>query len=116
MASFHMICAVVGGFTASILLYLPNLKKEQKKQGFKEKLRMITEALEQAEQRVIRFQERHDRILAQVCSFYLCNEHLDEALVGARTMMNEALEFAVSLQQLQMKIIRSYPDPVTNLF
>ncbi|KAK9136924.1 hypothetical protein Sjap_007518 [Stephania japonica] len=98
------------GFSASIFLYLPNLKKRKRRQTAIEKLELVNEALELAEQRVIKFQERHDRLLDQVSSHYLCNQRLDEAFVDARATMNEALENAVSLQQMQMNILRSYLD------
>ncbi|KAF5183681.1 hypothetical protein FRX31_026728 [Thalictrum thalictroides] len=112
MASLPIICAVVG-FSASMLLNLPNLKKQSKQQILMEKLRIISEALEHAEQRVIRFQERHDRLLNQISSYYLCSQQLEEALVSARATMNEALEFAITLQQMQMKLIRSYTDEMS---
>ncbi|KAK9139385.1 hypothetical protein Scep_009066 [Stephania cephalantha] len=98
------------GFSASIFLYLPNLKKRKRRQTVKEKLELVNEALELAEQRVIKFQERHDRLLDQVSMHYLCNQRLDEALLDARAAMNEAHENAVSLQQMQMNILRSYLD------
>ncbi|KAF9605737.1 hypothetical protein IFM89_018133 [Coptis chinensis] len=115
MASFRILCALVG-FSASAILYLPNMKKQRKQQVLMEKLRIVSDALEHAEQRVIRFQERHDRLLDQVCSYYLCNSQLEDALVAARATMNEALEFAVTLQQMQMKIIRCFPDGIPEVF
>lgn len=74
-----------------------------------EKLRVVNEALEQAEERLIRCQERHDKILYQINSYYLSHKEMEEALAGARKAMNEALEFSVSLRGIQMKIVSSYP-------
>lgn len=71
---------------------------------------MITEALEKAEERVKRYEERHDRILGQICSYYLSNQDLEETLAAARAALNEALEFAAGFRDLQMKLISSYPD------
>lgn len=71
---------------------------------------MITEALEKAEERVKRYEERHDRILSQICSHYLLNQDLEETLVAARITLNEALEFAAGFRDMQMKLISSYPD------
>ncbi|KAK1278059.1 hypothetical protein QJS04_geneDACA007312 [Acorus gramineus] len=70
---------------------------------------MTSEALEHAEEMVFRYQERHDRILNQMNSQYLCHREMEEALLGARTDMDEALEFAAGLRRLQMKIICCYP-------
>ncbi|KAG5549169.1 hypothetical protein RHGRI_014517 [Rhododendron griersonianum] len=98
------------GFSASFFLCLPNLKKWQSKKIRREKLGMITEALEKAEERVKRHEERHDRILGQICSHYLLNRDLEEALAAARAALNEALEFAAGLRGLQMKLISSHPS------
>lgn len=65
--------------------------------------------MEKAEERVIRFEERHDRILSQICSYYLTHKELEESLAGARTAMNEALEFASTLRKMQKKVIDSFP-------
>ncbi|KAK4739273.1 hypothetical protein R3W88_002970 [Solanum pinnatisectum] len=98
------------GFTSSFLLYLPILRRRQKKQIAEEKWRLITEALEQAEDRVLRYEERHDNILNQICSHYIVSREIVEALADAREAMNEALEFAITLRNLQLEIIRLYPD------
>lgn len=103
------------GFSMSISLCLPNLKKWQSQHITTEKLRIISEALEHAEERVMRFQERHDRVLSQVCSYYLCNKELLESLSVSQAAMNEALNFAVGLRRMQMEILCSYPDEVDSL-
>nr|XP_025888467.1 ATP-dependent DNA helicase Q-like SIM isoform X5 [Solanum lycopersicum] len=94
-------------FTSSFLLYL---RKRQKKEIAAEKLRIVTEALERAEDRVLRYEERHDNILNQIGSHYIVSQEIVEALCGAREAMNEALEFAITLRNLQLEIIRLYPD------
>ncbi|KAI3994860.1 hypothetical protein MKX01_037411 [Papaver californicum] len=83
MDSARIFC-VLAGFTTSIFFYLPRLKKWLK-----------NDALEHAELRLIRFQERHD--------------HLEKSLVNARTSMNESLEFTNTPRQMQLKLIQSYP-------
>lgn len=98
------------GFSASFLLYLPNLRKRQNKQIAAEKFRIISEALEQAEDRVLRYEERHDKILSQICSHYIVSQEILDALEAAREAMNEALEFAITLRNLQLDVIRLYPD------
>ncbi|KAI5326414.1 hypothetical protein L3X38_035488 [Prunus dulcis] len=105
----HVIFSVIG-FSSSIFFFVPNIKKWHMQQVTTEKLRIVNEALEQAEERAARFQERHDRILSQICSFYLINKELEDALAGARATMKEALEFAANLRRLQMKIITSFPS------
>jgi len=99
---FNNITFAIIGFTSSFLLYLPILRKRQKKQIAAEKLRIITQALEQAEDRVLRYEERHDNILNQICSHYIVNQEIVEALDGAREAMNEALDFAITLRNLQL--------------
>ncbi|KAI3950491.1 hypothetical protein MKW92_017563 [Papaver armeniacum] len=115
MDSARVYCFLLG-FTASIFFSLPHLKKWQKKQSVDEKLRIISETLEQAELRLIRFQERHDRLLNQLCSYYLCNPELEKSLVNARTSMNESLEFTNTLRQMQLKLIQSYPGEFSDIF
>ncbi|KAJ7977947.1 ATP-dependent DNA helicase [Quillaja saponaria] len=107
----RIILAIIG-FSTSFFLCVPNLKRWHKQKIAAEKLRIINEALEQAEYRVVSFQERHDRILNHICSSYLTNTELVEALAGARAAMNEALEFAVDLRIIKMKIISSFPDEI----
>ncbi|KAL3516062.1 hypothetical protein ACH5RR_022964 [Cinchona calisaya] len=70
---------------------------------------MVNEALKEAEQRVIRYQGRHDSILSQICSHYFVNQDMEEALAGARGAMKDAQEFAVILRNLQIKILNSFP-------
>ncbi|KAG5626111.1 hypothetical protein H5410_011329 [Solanum commersonii] len=69
------------GFTSSFLLYLPILRKRQKKQIAAEKLRIIKQALEQADGRVLRYEERYLTKYVHIAD--------------AQEAMNEALEFAV---------------------
>ncbi|OIT07550.1 hypothetical protein A4A49_28609 [Nicotiana attenuata] len=109
---FSNITFAIIAFSASFLLYLPNLRKWQNKQIAAEKFRIITEALEQAEDRVLRYEERHDRILNQICSHYIVSQELLDALAVAREAMNEALEFAITLRNLQLDVIRLYPEEV----
>ncbi|PKI51510.1 hypothetical protein CRG98_028070 [Punica granatum] len=107
----RLIFAVIG-FSASFFLCIPNLKRWQRQQISAERLRIVSEALDHAEERVARSQERHDRILSQICTFYLTNQNLEEALVGARRAMEEASEFVSTLRKMQMRIISSFPDEV----
>ena len=107
----HIILAIIG-FSTSFFLCVPNLRRWHKQQMASEKLKLISEALEVAEERAARYQERHDRILSQVCSTYLTNTELVEALQGARAAMNQALEFAVDLRKIQFRILTSFPDAV----
>ena len=104
---YNNITFAIIGFTSSFLLYL---RKRQKKEIAAEKLRIVTEALERAEDRVLRYEERHDNILNQIGSHYIVSQEIVEALCGAREAMNEALEFAITLRNLQLEIIRLYPD------
>ncbi|CAI9102166.1 OLC1v1000388C1 [Oldenlandia corymbosa var. corymbosa] len=97
------------GFSASFLLCLPNLWKWQAKKLAEEKLRIVNEALKQAEERMIRHEERHDRLLSQICSNYFISQYMDEALASARGAMNDAREFAAILRNLQMEILSSFP-------
>lgn len=100
------------GFSTSFLFCVPNIKRWHRKQVAEQKLRIISEALEVAEERVVRYQERHDRILSQICASYLTNTEVVEALAGARANMNQALQFAVDLRIIQFKIISSFPDAI----
>lgn len=68
--------------------------------------------MEDAEEIVTRFQERHDRMLSQISEHYLVNVELEEALADARAAMNEAMEFAVNLRRMQIQIISSFPDRI----
>ncbi|TKY52244.1 hypothetical protein E2542_SST23764 [Spatholobus suberectus] len=100
------------GFSTSFLFCVPNTKRWHRKQEAAEKLKIVSDALEAAEERVVRFQERHDRILSQICASYLTNAELVEAIAGARASMNQALDFAVDLRKIQFKIITSFPDAI----
>ncbi|CAL0320971.1 unnamed protein product [Lupinus luteus] len=106
---------VIIGFSTSFLFCVPNIKRWQKKQIAEQKLKIISEALKVAEERVVRFQERHDRILSQISMSYLTNTELLEALAGARATMNQALEFAVDFRRIQFRIISSFPDEINVL-
>ncbi|ESW16937.1 hypothetical protein PHAVU_007G196500 [Phaseolus vulgaris] len=107
----HVVFAVIG-FSASFLFCVPNIKRWQRKHLAAEKLKMVSEALEAAEERAVRFQERHDRILSQICSTYLTNAELVEAMEGARATMNQALDFALQWRKIQFRIITSFPDAI----
>lgn len=111
MAFGNIVFAVIG-FSASFIFCVPNLKRWHTKQLAAQKLRIINEALEAAEERVMRFEERHDRILREISACYLTNAEVVEALAGARATMNQALEFAVDLRTIQYKIIASFPDVI----
>ena len=104
------------GLSSLGLFTLLEMKKWHRRQIMEEKLRLISEALEQAEKTTIRFQERHDRILFQINSHYLCRREMEEALAGAQKAMNEALKFCVDLRQMQMKILASYSRGVDHAF
>lgn len=108
--NFGNIVFAIIGFSTSFLLCVPELKRWKKKQIAAEKLRIISEVLEAAEERVARYQERHDRILSQISGCYLINEEVVEALAGARATMNQALEMAFQLKRIQLKIICSFPE------
>ncbi|CAI9768971.1 unnamed protein product [Fraxinus pennsylvanica] len=85
-----------------------DFRRRKNRQAAEEKLKIVCETLHEAEERVIRYEERHDKILSQICSYYMVNENLEEALVGAKNAMNDALEFSVGLRNLQMEILTSY--------
>lgn len=108
MAIGHVVFSIIG-FSTSFFFLVPNLKKWHWQQLKKEKLKIIEEALERAEERVVRFEERHDRILSELCSHYLTHKELEDALAGARAAMNGALEFAATLRKMQTRIISSFP-------
>lgn len=91
---------------------MTSFKRRQRQQALIERLRIISQALERAEERALRFQERHDRILSQMCSYYMVNQELLDALKAARAAMIEALEFAAVLRKMQLQILRSLPDVV----
>ncbi|KAK4778579.1 hypothetical protein SAY86_006107 [Trapa natans] len=107
----RLVFAVIG-LSASFFLFVPSLRRWQRLQIGAEKLRLVSDALNRAEERVTRFQERHDQILGQICAFYLTNQDLEEALAGARRSMEEALEFAGKLRKMQIRILSSFPDEV----
>ena len=107
----RVVLAIVG-LSFSYFLCVPNLKKRHKQQIIIEKLRMISEALEHAEERVLRLQERHDRILRQMCSYYFIHNELEVSLADARAVLDEAMESAGNLRRMQRKIIGYFPDEV----
>ncbi|WOL12188.1 hypothetical protein Cni_G20953 [Canna indica] len=96
------------GFSSLSLLSFLELKKWHRRQLMADNLRRVSETLEQAEERLIRFQERHDKILFQINSHYLCHREMEEALAGAHKAMNEAFQFCVELRRMQMKILTLY--------
>lgn len=73
---------------------------------------MISELLAVAEERGMKVQERHDKLLSQMCSYYLCHKEVLEAIVGARKTMDEDLEFAATLRKMQLWILSTFPDHV----
>lgn len=107
----RVVLAIVG-LSFSYFLCVPNLKKRHKQQIVIEKLRMISEALEHAEERVLRLQERHDRILSQMCSYYFIHNELEVSLADSRAVLDEAMESAGNLRRMQRKIIGYFPDEV----
>ena len=107
----RVVLAIVG-LSFSYFLCVPNLKQRHKQQIIIEKLRMISEALEHAEERVLRLQERHDRILSQMCSYYFIHNELEVSLADARAVLDEAMESAGNLRRMQRKIIGYFPDEV----
>ncbi|KAL4636955.1 hypothetical protein ACB092_03G045900 [Castanea dentata] len=107
----RVVLAIVG-LSFSYFLCVPNLKKGHKQQIIIEKLRMINEALEHAEERVLRLQERHDRILSQMCSYYFIHNELEVSLADSRAVLDEAMESAGNLRRMQRKIIGYFPDEV----
>lgn len=72
-----------------------------------EKLKLVNEALVAAEENVARLQERHDVILGELCSYYLVNSELQEALVAARAAIDVASGFVIELRRLQLNILNS---------
>ena len=107
----RVVLAIVG-LSFSYFLCVPNLKQRHKQQIIIEKLRMISVALENAEERVLRLQERHDRILSQMCSYYFIHNELEVSLADARAVLDEAMESAGNLRRMQRKIIGYFPDEV----
>lgn len=110
--NFGNIVFAIIGFSSSFIFCVPNIRRWQRKQEAAEKLKIVSEALEAAEERVVRYEERHDRILSQICASYLTNTELIEAIAGARATMMQALDFAVELRKIQFKIITYFPDAI----
>ncbi|GFP87105.1 hypothetical protein PHJA_000854300 [Phtheirospermum japonicum] len=102
-----ILCTLLGA-SATLFLILPEIEKTRKRKVAIDKLKIISVALQQAEERAARYEQRHDRILSQICCYYMINQNLEEALAGARDAMNEALQFAVGLRNMQMEIINSF--------
>lgn len=71
-------------------------------------MQVISEALDQAGERVMMYAERHDRILDEMCSSNLANQNLEDALAAARDAMDKASELAIVLGKLQLETIISY--------
>ncbi|KAH7655003.1 hypothetical protein IHE45_19G177600 [Dioscorea alata] len=101
---FSTIAATLAVFTS-----LPELRKWQRRQLILHKLKLITDALEQAEERLIRLQERHDKILLHLNSNYFPSLAMAHALSASQQAMDEALHFSASLQSLHLKLLTSYP-------
>ncbi|KAF6142101.1 hypothetical protein GIB67_037019 [Kingdonia uniflora] len=76
--------------------YFPNLKKWRRQCTVRDKLRIISKNLERAEERVIRFQDKHDRLFDRNFLYY-CHQELKQALLGAYKAMNEALGCSYSM-------------------
>lgn len=112
MMDIRNIVFAIIGFSTSFIFCVPNFKRWQRKQVTLEKLKIISEALEAAEERAERYQERHDRILSQINASYLTNTEVVDALAGARADMKQALNFAVDLRSTQFKIISSFPEAI----
>ncbi|RWW58690.1 hypothetical protein BHE74_00034418 [Ensete ventricosum] len=108
MGLLHVL-SILAGLASLGLLSSLELKKWNRRQLMAEKLRRVSEALEQAEERLTRFQERHDKILFQINSHYLCHAEMEEALSGGQKATNEALQFCADLRRMQMNIITLYP-------
>lgn len=101
-------CTMIG-IAASFVLQIPEIqKRNDKRRTVREKLTMADEALAEAEERVRIYEERHDRILNQICSYYMMNHNLEESLIGAKDAVNEALEFALALRILKWEIPSSF--------
>lgn len=105
---YGSVFSLVVGFSASCFLCLPNLKKWQAKQLTKQKLYIVKQALEVAEERLIMYQRRHDHLLSQITSHYLSTPVLEEALADSKDAMNEASKFVIGLRKLQLDIITFY--------
>lgn len=99
---------LLAGLSSLSLLSLVVLKKWHRQQMIADRLRRVGEALEQAEERLVRFQERHDRILFQINSHYLCHREMEAALRRAERAMEEALQFCTQLRRMQMKLLTLY--------
>ncbi|KAH9620961.1 hypothetical protein KSS87_017932 [Heliosperma pusillum] len=98
------------GISSTIICCLPTLKRQQSKRCIEERLELMNEALEKAEERVMRLQERHDRLVTQICSYYMCYKELDHAVLGARMALHEELEFVASLRKMQLLLLTSFFD------
>ncbi|KAL9248117.1 hypothetical protein vseg_021476 [Gypsophila vaccaria] len=109
MCSYDRVILAIIGISSTILCILPTLKTSQSKRNADERLKMINESLEQAEERVVRLQERHDRLVARICSYYMCHNELEEAVVGARKALDEELEFVALLRKMQLFVLSSFP-------
>ena len=61
---------------------------------------------------MLRLQERHDKILSQMCSYYFIHNELEVSLADARVVSDEAMESAGNLRRMRRKIIGYFPDEV----
>ncbi|WZZ01325.1 hypothetical protein YC2023_073653 [Brassica napus] len=75
----------------------PEIRRQRQRRRAIEKLKLVNEALVAAEENVARLQERHDVILKELCSYYLVNSELQEALVAARADIDVASGFVLEL-------------------
>ncbi|GJW13304.1 hypothetical protein Tco_0017437 [Tanacetum coccineum] len=100
------------GFSSSLCVRLPILKNWRSMQMKRVNSEMASRALEEAEVKLQRYEERHDRVLGQICSFYMHNQELETALAGCRDALSEASEFVFTLRRLQLDVITTlYPVP-----
>lgn len=101
-----MILNIFLAASASLFIVFPEIKKMQNRKMKAYKLKIISQALKQA-------QERLTIILHHICSYYFINQHLEEALLAARDAMNEAKDLTITLAKLQLETINSLYDWVS---
>ena len=96
--------------SASLFIVFPEIKKMQIRKMKAYKLKIISQALKQAQDRLTIYTERHDRILHHICSYYFINQYLEEALSAARDAMDQAKDLTIALTKLQLETINSFSD------
>ncbi|KAM6597942.1 hypothetical protein CsatA_008466 [Cannabis sativa] len=106
---YLILTTIIGLSTTTISYFVvsPTIERWQMKQMRKEKLKVIKEALEEANERVERLENRHERILSQLCGYYLTHPELEEAVVEARNAVKEALVVTSTLTKMQIHLINS---------